>query len=384
MQGNILGQGGGSLTGLNVYTQIAEPSKKDGIWIKTEETEVDENITLPEILKNKYNKVETIDNVKMLQKGIYNIQEDSPQSTYGCSIVNIGADIYLFGGVDNKKSAYKYNILTKKYTPLADIPVDFYLNTAVVVGTDIYLISGKAIYKYNTTLNTYTSVLNAPISFNTHNCAVSIGTDIYLFGGNDTKTYRYSTVENIYTPLADIPVEFSNGSITTDGENIYFFIKTYAYKYNILTNTYIQLTNVPYFCYGSSAITFKEDIYIFGCAETNSNENTIYSLKYSKSGNNYTELLDLPIEVNHNETTLIGEEIYIFLQNGSTNITNKVYKYKIQNPINNTVYIENGERLLKTKLSKMLEIYFSNAYIYNNGILSYPVYYGNGQEWIKI
>ena len=34
MQGNVLGQNGG-YNGLNIFAQLNEPNKKNGIWIKT-------------------------------------------------------------------------------------------------------------------------------------------------------------------------------------------------------------------------------------------------------------------------------------------------------------------------------------------------------------
>ena len=48
MQGNVLGQSG-SYTGLDIFTQPNEPTKKSGIWIKTAE-------------KKLYNKVQILNN----------------------------------------------------------------------------------------------------------------------------------------------------------------------------------------------------------------------------------------------------------------------------------------------------------------------------------
>ena len=38
MQGNILEKANERSANLNIFTQVKEPTKKDGIWIKTKET----------------------------------------------------------------------------------------------------------------------------------------------------------------------------------------------------------------------------------------------------------------------------------------------------------------------------------------------------------
>lgn len=71
IQGNILGQSGSSSSsGLNVYAQLAEPSKKDGIWIKTEGKVLDEL---------KYSKL-----------------ADIPNNLSGIHAVVIETNVYLF------------------------------------------------------------------------------------------------------------------------------------------------------------------------------------------------------------------------------------------------------------------------------------------------
>lgn len=100
-----------------------------------------------------------------------------------------------------------------------------------------------------------------------------------------------------------------------------------AYKYNPISDTYTKLKDIPYGFYNGSAVTLNNMIYLFA------NRVNMYSVIQT---------------------------------------TNKSILIKIQNAY-------------KTKLTKTLEIYFSNAQIYdNNQLLEYPVYYGNGQEWIKI
>ena len=72
----------GSSTGLNVYAQLAEPSKKDGIWIKTEQVDFNEYI----------------------HTQLANI----PYDFYDGSAVLVGTDVYLFGGYASDCQKYAY------------------------------------------------------------------------------------------------------------------------------------------------------------------------------------------------------------------------------------------------------------------------------------
>jgi len=130
---NVVASGG--LSGLRIYAQLVEPNKKEGLWIKTEN---------PEIEKYNYEKIKIIS-----KKNTYMKMMDIPQTISIGSAVSIGKDIYIFSGSLNIKSVYKYNTLINKYTQLADIPYDFiYGGKATVVGTDIYLFGGPNSLKY--------------------------------------------------------------------------------------------------------------------------------------------------------------------------------------------------------------------------------------------
>ena len=86
MQGNVLGQTRSS-TGLNIFTQPLEPSKKDGIWIKTDE-------------KINYNEVQIVNNIEPLISS-YTKLANIPWYFKKGSAVAIGTDIYLLGGKES-------------------------------------------------------------------------------------------------------------------------------------------------------------------------------------------------------------------------------------------------------------------------------------------
>ena len=209
-----------------------------------------------------------------IASGTYKRMNDIPYDFFYGSAVAIGTDIYLLGSIyydtTNKirpyaKYNYKYDITTDTYTKATDIPYDFYLGSAVAIGTDIYLLGSsnnsyyKYNYKYDTTTNTYTQNSDIPYNFNCGS-AVAIGTDIYLLGGNYSSdynkyNYKYDTTTDTYTKNADIPYIFYLGSAVNVDNNIYIFggyssntdpiLAKYNYKYDIpyTGNCVIKLTN---------------------------------------------------------------------------------------------------------------------------------------------
>lgn len=80
MQGNILGQSGISVNNslFPIYQQTAEPYKKFGVWIKSNE-----------VIKNLYFQTDDVRESEVVS--------DLPFDFYGCA-TSIDSDIYLFGG----------------------------------------------------------------------------------------------------------------------------------------------------------------------------------------------------------------------------------------------------------------------------------------------
>ena len=202
---------------LNIYTQLEEPTKKDGLWLKSnvdiDQVETDTNVTLdPYWDTEKMSKLRNI-----------------PYSYYDGAAVAIGTNVYIFGSYNNLTNAYRYDTLTDTYTKLTNIPVSFNGGKATVIGTDCYLFTQTTTYKYDTLTDTYTQLAN--VGYNCIDCSVAaVGTSIYLFGGSKYVS-SYKT----------------------------------AYRYDTLTDTYTKLQTMPYNCFGSSAIPIDNYIYIFRC-----------------------------------------------------------------------------------------------------------------------
>lgn len=341
---NIGHSGIGSKGSLNVFAQVAEPKVKDGIWIKTEGITTDEPVYLADI----------------------------PYYFYDGSAVAIGTDIFLFGSYQSGyyEYAYKYNSLTNTYTKLRDIPYDFANGSVVAIGTDIYLLGGhidsinfsyQNNYKYDTLTNTYTKLRDIPLTFY-YGSAVAVGTDIYLLGGlgtNQKHNYKYDTLTNTYTKLEDMPFNFINGSAVIIGSNIFLFGSSNndyskdAYKYDILTNTYTKLEDIPHDFYHGSAVAIVANIFLLG------GSNQKYNYRYG-SHIEYEEI----DKYKYNEV-LVKSSMPDTLQNGN-------------------IYIIYGNTYT-TKLLEQLILDFASVFLYkDNETPIYPIYYGNGEEWVKI
>jgi len=212
---------GGSVGKLNVYTQMTEPSKKDGIWIQCED------------------KCDSIKAIREANQGYYKLSPFNYLFEYG-ALTAVGTDFYALGTSISpyNRYNYKFDTLTNIFTRMTDIPY-------VSVGANIYLLGGYIYgsenilhynYKYNTLNDTYTRLEDVPISF-TDNPAVAVGTNIYLF--TQEGTYRYNTSHNTYTKIRTIPFDATTGDAVVVGTDIYILSGLsnsvyYNYKYDSL------------------------------------------------------------------------------------------------------------------------------------------------------
>lgn len=153
--------------------------------------------------------------------------------------------------------------------------------------------------------------------------------------------------------------------------------KTNNYKYDTLTDTYMQLTNIPYDFTEGSTVAIGTNIYLFGSAVSSSRK---YAYKYNTITNQYVKLDDMPYEFYDGNALVLNSNIYLFGDNINL-YPNYTYKYNIPNFQNKEILVQNKE-LFKTKLTKQLQTYFNNAFIYDDDELKlYPCYYGDGTKW---
>lgn len=385
----FLNKGGSSVAiKPNIFMQETEPEIKEGIWLQANK-EMGNVVIVDNVVQGYYWDTKNYSNI--------------PYDFYLGSAVAIGTNIYLFGGYpsDSRKLAYKYDTLTDTYTKLTDIPYSFYNGSVVAIGTDIYLLGGqgsvKNKYKYDTLTDTYTQLANLATDTYTHP-AIAIGTDIYTFGGYNTTTgtYKYETSTDTYVKLTDVPYWNASSCVANIGNYIYIFgsntggKEKLAYKYDILENTYTQLSELPYSMSYAGAIAMNEkEIYLFGGGTTDTTKTSLY--KYDIETDTYTQLENIPKAFFQGSIVQTNKGIYLL---GGATYTNTVQLYanNIIEFEDKAVVINQGNTYSTQILSAPENVQgrltnsFNDAW-YNtteNGLDdTISTYYGDGTEWIK-
>ena len=377
MQGNVLGQNGG-YNGLNIFAQLNEPNKKDGIWIKTNEQYKYDNVYFINDYLSMLNRYEEVSNI--------------PYNFYNGSAVAKESQIYILGGGNERNNNYRYDVQSNTYTKLKDIPYEFYSGgTSVIVEDSIHLLSGyysnsnEFHYKYDIQANTYTKLTDAP--YDIYDCsAIAKDNDIYILGGRYDYIYKYDTVNNEYIKLKQNFTDDSlmGGKAALIDNDIYLFGNGQkGYKYNILTNTFTEIERVPFDYINDTVVGINNNIFLLGSSYGSGSayEYGKYNYKYDTLTNTYKKLEDIPYDFVEGSTVAIGNDIYLL---GGSFSMNNVYKYKTYLEKKN-IFIKNENDTLTTALNNILKIYFSEIIIYDNyESKDYPVYYGNGTEWVKI
>ena len=376
MQGNVLGQNGG-YNGLKIFVQQNEPNKKDGIWIKTNEQYKYDNVYFTNDYLSILNRYEEVSNI--------------PYNFYIGSAVAKENKIYILGGGSERNNNYRYNVQSNTYTKLKDIPYEFYSGGTSVIVDSIHLLSGyynnsnKFHYRYDVQSNTYTKLTDAP--YDIYDCsAIAKDNDIYILGGRYDYIYKYDTVNNEYIKLKQNFTDDSlmGGKAALIDNDIYLFGNGQkGYKYNILTNTFTEIERVPFDYINDTVVGINNNIFLLGSSYKSGSayEYGKYNYKYDTLTNTYKKLEDIPYDFIEGSTVAIGNDIYLL---GGSFSMNNVYKYKTYLE-NKNIFIKNENDKLKTNLSNILKIYFSEIIIYDNyESKDYPVYYGNGTEWVEI
>lgn len=332
MQGNILGQSSANIISsfVKIYQQSTEPSKKDGVWIKTND-----------ITKNIYYQ----DDAERTTKGLNSL----PYTFMYGAAAYANEAIYLIGGQDHGNDMYKYNIVDNVFAKLSDIPYNFYEGVVESIDNNIYLIGSRgsknSMYKYDTEEETYTKLSNIPYSFHS-GATAHVMNDIYLFGTMESSyaktAYKYDIEEGIYTKIANLPNEAFEGTAYSISEDdiIIFGIKSLwdselyeVYDYNITQNQYVS-KNTTFINY-SFATKINNCIYIQikGMAmnplsKYNPRSNSIYQYSLSVSdcdegivavNNKLYGLTQAHIRILETKINNLGDGLYIILNENHLN-----------------------------------------------------------------
>lgn len=392
--------GGGNGGKLNVYTQLTEPTKKEGIWIQTStpRRKIINDIGL--WFANAWND----ENLKKFAT--------IPWSINSSTAVSIGKYVYVTSGASQAYDLFRYDTENDTWSQMPTSPYYCAYGCAVVIGQKIY-IYGRGASDYNTHLcfdtetNTWTKLANIPYSF-TGSSAIAIDKIVYLFGGaQGTKNaYSYNTETNTWTQLTNIPYAFSEGAVGAVGGKIYLIggtgspAITTVYAYDIATNTWQSRASMPQNSRNHTVVAVGTNIYLMGGTGTTAITNILI---YDTIANTWKTGDTLPYQVYYHASVYCENGIYIMGGTGPSpithytdvrkfNFTSKVYEegtvvlYRTSEVSGNyKAELITPAKSMFTGVNIRLLVPFDNVYMYVNSTLkeSMPTYYGDGTKWVK-
>ena len=267
----------------------------------------------------------------------------------GAGACKIGNEIFLFGG-ENRRDAYKFNVSSKTFTKLPNIPVVMDGgSSSVVVNGMIYLIGcGTSYldnYKYDKTTNTYTKIAKIPTTAAMNTVSRTInGECIYICGlgnGNQgafTQIYKYSIGQGTFSKLTDKMPYYFNESANMCAHNTTLELfglgndNKYHYAFDLSTYTFTKKNDMPY-KFRNGTLTSYAGVYLFNSYSGNN------FYKYDYDTDTYSKMTDIPYDFTGGSVSNItsaSEPIYLF--GGNSSYSNKVYTVT-RNPISSTTTI---------------------------------------------
>lgn len=259
-----------------------------------------------------------------------NIPINYTHANVSVNVPIINGYAYLFGSNDSSyyKYAYKYSLKEKTYTRIPDIPYSFRYGCVVNVGTDIYLFGGggstTTAYKYDTTTDTYTVLTTIPYAFQYGSAVVDKKNGlIHLLGDKSNATYHYiyDISSNTYTSYSTLPFAFYYGSaVINDNGDIYIVGSAssssyYKYLYCLYagTTTWISKTSASYNLYCAWSYIAANKIYVFG-----GNGGNTYIQVYDIVKNTWSYTSEIPYNFYSGGGGFNNGKFYLFGGAGST------------------------------------------------------------------
>lgn len=403
---NRLPIGGGASSsgaaGLNIFTQMNEPEKKDGIWIQT---------------NNQYEKIITDARIMYSNNEIWariNNYEDNNASKF---IIH-NNQLYITYNVSGtgKTDLYKINDLTTMNITLINTIFDtnnkyqkisiyqFDNNTLYF----FYFISGgssssyQLVYKYDINTNVATQINKQYWSYS-NNTIISdmfmYNNDIYIAGTQPNTNGCNWHIRNLNTNQSSNAIDSSQSNyrmVVYNGQ-IYAFCTSGNGGYYIYNNGWSNKYTAPinYWTDGDICI-FNNEIHCF----TGKNGNIPH---YKFNGVTWTKLNDTPFNILREDysytiiSIVYGNDI-IMRYSCAYGSPSGVFKYSLSynEYDSNTLILQRGETgngVHQTAFADLTKSVsgvnrfisgFDDAWFYSNGgFENCPMYYGNGSQWIR-
>ena len=227
-----------------------------------------------------------------------------PISMQWASAIQVGENVYIFGGATNQ--IIKYDLNTKSGSLLAaTFPVKIREAAVCAVGNDIYIMGGydlntvttyDTIYKFSPLDYSFTPISASLDSYDEGLSIVASGTDIYIIGGSRDTSHQSSnirkldTVTESLTTVGTLPVALTNTCSVIFDKYIYIcggyrFMLTSGqsteaiYKFDIITKECVRASvNLPKSLSAACAVSQGQTGYIFGGGTDNAKWNSVYQI----------------------------------------------------------------------------------------------------------
>lgn len=385
------GKSGGGSVSLNIFTGLAEPEKKDGIWLQS----------------NKQIEKYIFDNDIIFEESWNTDIVTLPYAFSSGSVVLVGDEIYMFGGFYSIYDiAYKYNFKTGLFTQLTNTPLvgsDSKYARAVSVGKNIYLLLKKSIYKYDTENDNYTLLNDNECPIEAYDNVTFLYEEGNIYIGKDLLFYKYNIENNEFSTVYSGSSNYYSKGILYN-HTIYLIrcassSSQSIYKIDLEENTLNKLLDVNLSLSSSVMIPAICEIngimYIFSPYYGNNSENSKKCYKYDIVLNTLESIDEAPRSCSSASVIIYNNKIYIVGGYFSYNSTryNTIIKYNLafKDFQDKSVIISQKTGSMQTKIIDINETgglinFFSNVWYYDEdgGIdNTIPTYYGNGTEWIK-
>lgn len=398
---------GGGSSGLNVFTQLTEPSTKEGIWLQTSES---------------YKKVVNDRELFFANAWIdpaYNMFADVPNTQYYTTTTVVGLKVYVLkssrGDVNTIKNLYEYDTVKNTWTELAPPPFQAEATSIVAIGEKIHAVGGMSrtsatIYNakgfhfvYDTSSNIWTELPMLPMGILRATVATANG-KIYVMGGDSSdgggiekRCSVYNPANQTWSTLGTLPSTYNSKvpkAIVISGD-IYIFYNNYQfYKYTIESNTWTLEGSSPTLIYQATMTSVGEKIYLIGVGQTRIGIFDTVTKIYKDDA-----LIPGVFTGESISIEFVNGMIYTF---GSTfnGIKGKVLGYSFRTKsFDNLSFVlfrnhENKGSFYTELISPSKRLAgmeplritsgFNNAWLFKDGDLQeYPSYYGDGEKWIK-
>ena len=402
---------GKGIVNLNVFTQMNEPAKKDGIWIKT-------NHTYQRIMLNQPYVVNSA-------SGVWQVSDTPPDDFFQSAYTLYNGLLYVFMG----NNIYTYNGSSWVNHGRIDAPANndtFNRGAAVSYNGYIYLFStiydnvyNNTVYRYDGSIFTYISTLTISEFNGSYSAHVVYNNKIHIFGDDGEYGYyeHYTFNGSTFTKMNSIKINgdfvrikngvlyngeiWAFGQVTTDNTNNLCW-----YVYNDDTGWREEGSAFPLSVHNVTTIdlvVYNNEIHYL------TSMHGFYSFHYKWNGHTWTYIGNMDMgNVNFNcrcmPKFVFNGTLHAIGYSDKGSVPHPKYNYQFQAP--NKVYSPNTLILYKgnqhngkylTAIADTSAIIddgknnnrfisgFDDAVYFADSSFDWtaPMYYGDGTQWIK-